>query len=171
MCDLCERPDLTADDVLERIREVMGCQRFAVLSVGGSRRTAEFSYTVGLTGQGLSELIVTGLRREMASRLVRLWGEYLLDQSVVLPGEVLESGPLLMQAVEVERPEEHLLVASRLYGDEVRGLQLVWADERGRWPWDQGHRARRSGQPVLGTRAPCYCEEHTPNRLDVPPHL
>ena len=37
------------------------------------------------------------------------------------------------------------------YGQRIRGLQLVHAGKRGRWPWDQGV---RGGQPVLGTREP-----------------
>jgi hypothetical protein len=34
----------------------------------------------------------------------------------------------------------------------VRGLQMVWADDRDRWPWERGFRGRRGGQPVLGPR-------------------
>jgi Domain of unknown function (DUF4262) len=30
---------------------------------------------------------------------------------------------------------------------------VVYADDRGRWPWDQGVRGGRGGQPVLGARA------------------
>lgn len=89
----------------------------------------------------------------------------------MLPGETLGGGPWLLEAVEVERPQQHPVVACRYYGDHVRALQLVWADAAGRWPWEPGHRARRAGQPVLGKRAPWYCPEHTPDRLDVPPHL
>lgn len=95
----------------------------------------------------------------------------MLDESVVLPGETLETGPFVSEAVEVQHPLEVLLVAVSLFGTTVRGLQLVWADDRGRWPWDPGHRARRSGQPVLGERAPSYCPDHDPRRLELPPHL
>jgi hypothetical protein len=83
---------------------------------------------------------------------------------------MMESGPWLLEAVAVDEPEQRLLVAHCLYRDRLRALQLVWADDAGRWPWDRGHRARRAGQPVLGPRAPWYCEEHAPDRLDVPPH-
>lgn len=62
MCDLCDRPDLTGDDVLENISEQISRNRFTAVSVGGSRTAAEFSYTVGLTELGSPELIVTGLR-------------------------------------------------------------------------------------------------------------
>lgn len=171
MCDLCDNPQLEPDDVLERVRTDIGRRRFGIVGVKGSPRCAEFSYTVGLTEHGLPELIVTAVRPTDAVRLLRMWGDYLLDESAVLPGETLEAGPWLLQAVSVERPEGHLLIAHRFYGERLQALQLAWADDRGRWPWEAGHRARRAGQPVLGSPAPWYCHEHSPSRLDVPPHL
>ena len=171
MCDLCDNPDLGPDDVLDRVRADIARRRFAMVSVKGSACSAELSYTVGLTEHGLPELVVMAVRPPDASRLLDLWGDYLLDESAVLPGETLETGPWLLEAVAVERPEQHLFVVHRLYGERLRALQLVWADARGRWPWDLGHRARRAGQPVLGPRAPRYCAAHSPGRLDVPPHL
>lgn len=90
---------------------------------------------------------------------------------MVLAGETLECGPFDMEAVAVDRPQEHLRVAAELFGDQVHALQLVWADQRGRIPWDPGHCARRAGQPVLGRRSPHFCEENRPDRLDVPPCL
>ena len=90
---------------------------------------------------------------------------------MVLPGETLRTGPWLLEAVQVDQPAEHLLVADRCYGEAARGLQLVWADESGRWPWEPRFRARPAGQPLLGARAPWFCPEHALDRLDVPPHL
>ena len=118
----------------------------------------------------MPELVVVGVRHHEARQLIELWGAYLRDQSLVLPGESLRSGPFVMEAVEVQHPEEHLAFAVAIYGGAVRALQLAWADARGRWPWEAGHRARRAGQPLLGQRAPWYCDEHRPDRLDVPPH-
>jgi hypothetical protein len=115
--------------------------------------------------------VTSAAHREPAARLLRLWGDYLLDESVILPGETMESGPWVMEAVQVARPQDHLPVAHGLYGDRLRAVQLAWADPSGRWPWQPGHRARRAGQPLLGERAPHYCAEHDPNRFDVPPHL
>ena len=171
MCDLCNDPEMTPDAYFQQLRERLRECRFLVQSVGGSRDSAEFSYTIGLTAHGLPELIVVGRRPGEATKLLRLWGDYVLDTSLVLPGERLRTGPFALEAVEVERPEEHLLMADSLFGPAVRALQLVWADDRGRWPWDPGHRARRSGQPVLGERAPWYCPEHRPDRLEIPPYL
>jgi hypothetical protein len=40
-----------------------------------------------------------------------------------------------------------------MFSSRLRGLQLVYADGRGLWPWDAGFRGGRGGQPVLGARA------------------
>ena len=170
MCDRCDQPDLTMEVYVERLRDRLTRERFLVQSVLGSAREAEYSYSVGLAAHGPPELVVVGVRPAEAVRLVELWGNYLLDESLILPGETLGCGPFTLEAVEVEHPEQHLQLAVALHGGPVRALQLAWADSRGRWPWDPGHQARRAGQPLLGTRAPVYCHEHQPDRLDVPPH-
>lgn len=171
MCDLCDDPEMTMDGYLDHLCERLTRERFVVQGVLGSRTSAEYSYTIGLTAQGLPELIVVGVRPPEAHRLLVSCGEYVLDESIVLPGEGLCSGRFTLEAVEVTRPTDHLVLAGVLYGEAVRALQLAWADERGRWPWDPRHRARQSGQPLLGERAPVFCDEHRPDRLDVPSHL
>jgi hypothetical protein len=45
-------------------------------------------------------------------------------------------------------------VEREFYGRRIRGLQLVHADKRGRWPWDRAYQSARGGQPVLGPREP-----------------
>jgi hypothetical protein len=47
----------------------------------------------------------------------------------------------------------HLVTAVEFFGPRIRALQLVYADNRGHWPWDTGFRGGRGGQPVLGARA------------------
>lgn len=155
MCLMCDNPELTGEAYLDWVRERVARNRFVVQSVAGTVRSAEFSYSVGLTAHGLSELIVLGLRHTAAAPLLHTWADYMLDEKLVLPGETMECGPQLLEAVEVTRPQDHLLVAVELYGEAVRALQLAWANHRGRWPWEPGHRARRGGQPLLGERAPC----------------
>jgi len=71
-----------------------------------------------------------------------------------VPGDLLrltEVPPL--EVVRVDHPDAHLDIALALFGPEVRALQLVWADDRGHWPWHPGFRANKGGQPVLGRRA------------------
>ena len=170
MCQLCDDPDQTMDDHLDRVRDIVRRNRFAVQVVERSRCCPELCYSIGLTPHGLPELVVSGAPPGDGAKLVDIWGSYVLDEKVVLAGEILRCGPFLMQAVDVEHPQEHLLVASACFGEAVRGLQLVIADSHGRWPWDVGYRAGRPGQLVLGPRPPWYCDEHRPDRLDVPPH-
>ena len=126
------------------------------------------SSTIGLTEHGLPELVVIGLHADLAAELLAAWGDYLLDEEQVLPGELLDWGPFLMEAVHVDRPSEELPRAARRFTD-LRALQLVWTDDRDHWPWDPA--AQRPYQPLLGSRAPWFCHEHARDRLDVPPHL
>jgi len=63
----------------------------------------------------------------------------------------LRGGPV-MEIVRVTEPSVHLAVAAALNGPQFVALQLVYADDRGRWPWESGFRGGRGGQPVLGAR-------------------
>ena len=62
-----------------------------------------------------------------------------------------------VQGVErdgIHPPWAHLNMAVEFYGRRIRGLQLVHADKRERWPWDDAYQGVRGGQPVLGPREP-----------------
>jgi hypothetical protein len=60
----------------------------------------------------------------------------------------------LLEVVEVDHPDVHLIFAVGLFGPRVRALQLVWTDDRRCWPWDRGWSHGRRRQPVLGSRSP-----------------
>jgi hypothetical protein len=74
----------------------------------------------------------------------------------------LRDGPLV-EIVRVAVPWAHLNLAVELYGNRIRGLQLVPADKRGHWPWDRRYQGVRGGQPILGCREPP--ERRTRGRL------
>ncbi len=67
------------------------------------------------------------------------------------PGERthLIGGPTI-EIVELSETTARLLTAIEMYGRGVRALQIVYADDRGQWPWEQGYRGQ---QHVLGNRA------------------
>ena len=44
-----------------------------------------------------------------------------------------------------------LTAVQGLYGD-VRAVQVVWTDSRGRLPWEAGYANPRGSQPLLGAR-------------------
>lgn len=117
--------------------------------VQASKTQARFAYTVGLTAMSLPELVVTGLSASRAARLLNWVGATPSLEN----GQTITADGLVIELVELPHPEAHLFVADNLYGGQLRAMQLIWADDRGHWPWCTSHRAGRGGQPVLGPRA------------------
>jgi Domain of unknown function (DUF4262) len=154
MCWKCDDPALTPEEYLARMARLVRKHCWVVQGVRGERGRPPWSYTVGLTSHQRPELITTGLQAARAAALLDGVAAHLVHATAPAPGEQvrLVSGPLV-EFVEVDHPEIHLAMARALYGPAVRALQVVWADDRDHWPWDEGFRSRRGGQPVLGRRA------------------
>jgi hypothetical protein len=152
MCWMCDHPGSTQEDYLDEVRAKVLKRGWAVQYVESDR--TPYAYTIGLHDHGLPELLVTGVSPQRALRLLNSVARDALAGTVFRPGEyiALQSGPL-MEVVEVQHPDAHLNAAVAFYGNEMRALQLVWADGQGRWPWDADFGDRRGGQPVLGMRA------------------
>lgn len=157
MCWTCSRPDATHEDHVRRVvLPTIARDGWLVQAVGGSRLYAPLAHTVGLTARGLPELVVTGVGDQPAAALLNAVAtECALHGRRPGHGDSLDltgTGPRV-ELVELPQPDVHLLLAVDVYGPAVRGLQLVWADGRGAWPWERDFRAGRGGQPVLGPRA------------------
>lgn len=152
MCWNCDRPGSTFADYIEQwLIPTIERHGWAVTAVDGDRLHAPFAYTIGLTENGLSELVVTGLPQGRAHAVLNSVADHCLSNGPMVPGElsaVFGVDPRL-ELVSVPHPDAHLFDAVALYGPEVRALQLVWQDARGRWPWDVGF---RGFQPVFGPR-------------------
>ncbi|GAA5131233.1 DUF4262 domain-containing protein [Pseudonocardia adelaidensis] len=153
MCVFCDDPALTYPEYLARMARLADEYGWAVQGVERERFRPPWAYTVGLTPRGRPELLVTGMPLHRCSELLDAVAPHLLHDEPPAAGERLRlvDGPLV-EFVDVENPDVHLLTALALYGPPVRGLQVVWADDRDRWPWERGFRGRRGGQPVLGPR-------------------
>ena len=154
MCWVCDHPNASRQDWLDYLRRMLDEQCWVVIAVRGDRYRPPFSYTVGLTGHGKPEIVVTGLPQQRAADLLNDVAAHLVHADPPAPGEriPLSGGPLI-EIVRVATPSAHLNVAVELCGSQLTALQLVYADDRGHWPWDQGFRGGRGGQPVLGARA------------------
>lgn len=154
MCAFCDDPALTYPEYLAQMAALADEYGWAVQGVERERHRPPWAYTVGLTPRGRPELLITGLPLRRSTELLNRMGAELLHRETPVAGEQmrLADGPLV-EFVPVEHPDVHLLTAFALYGPDVRGLQMVWADDRGQWPWVRGFRGRRGGQPVLGPRA------------------
>jgi hypothetical protein len=153
MCWQCEHPDATWQDYLTHLRELLGQHGWVVQGVQRERRRPAYAYTVGLPAHGRPELVVTGLPYDRAADLLSRVAEHALHAKAPVAGEVIPlSGGPVIEIVRVAEPSVHLAVAAAINGPGFRALQLVYADDRGHWPWDAGYRGGHGGQPVLGAR-------------------
>jgi hypothetical protein len=152
MCWQCDNPNGTTEEYLDELRATIRVHGWAVQGVEDDR--LPFAYTIGLHDHGLPELLVTGLSPQQAACLLNDVAAAAVGGRVLKPGAhiAVGDGPLV-EIVEVEHPDAHLNFAVALGGPDIRALQLVWADDRGRWPWAAGWGHGRRRQPVLGIRA------------------
>jgi len=166
MCWECDHPESSHQDYLDHMQGLIDRFGWAVVGIEDDRIHPPWAYTLGLTPRGRPELVVTGLPLPRATWLLNTVAPSILDTAVPRPGEevLAERGPL-MEVVRVTEPTAHLVIAVEFYGPEIRALQLVYADERGHWPWDAGFRGHRGGQPVLGVRAAPPTRAASPTRV------
>jgi len=153
VCWQCDHPGATWQDYLDHLRELLEEHCWIVQGVQRERRRPPYAYTVGLAAHGRPELVVTGMPYDRAVDLLNGVAEHVLHADPPEPGEVLplRGGPVV-EIVRVTEPSVHLAVAAALNGPQFAALQLVYADDRGHWPWESGFRGGRGGQPVLGAR-------------------
>lgn len=154
MCWTCDHPGTTQTDFHDHMADLIDRYGWAVQYVERDRDHPPFAYTVGLTLIGRPELVMTGMPARRVHPLLNDRAATLRRDGPPSPGErfSIAGGPTV-EVVELAVPDAHLDTAVALFGaDTVRALQLAWADDRGRWPWERGHRAGRGGQPVLGVR-------------------
>ena len=153
MCWACDNPDAPYEEYAELVRSTIDQYGWFIQSVYGERYHPPFSYTVGLTLHGLPELLLNGLSHHDATPLlnnlthhvVHHGGRYTTGQTFTLV-----DGPAI-EVVQINEPTAHLHTAVNLFGPIVAAQQLVYADDRGHWPWDVGFRGR---QRVFGPRSP-----------------
>lgn len=119
-------------------------------------RGVEYGYSVGLTRSfGHPELVVTGLDDDTMQELVNEIGEAIAGGATFrdgdVSGEFLEGYDVTFRAVPASLRASHFAYADRFYaGGELAVLQVIYPDDRRRWPWDAGVSAEFvKGQPVL----------------------
>lgn len=115
-----------------------------------------FGYTTGLHGMGHPELLVFGLSSGDSSRALNEFAHQIAHGNDLTPGEVLElSGWTTFLVEQLPNPGEILLAANDYYdrppGHPVAALQLTWADDAGKFPWNAGYAYPPSWQPRPGT--------------------
>jgi hypothetical protein len=155
MCWECDHPEATHEDYLDMVRECITAHCWHVVSIERDGIHPPWAYSVGLTGHGKPEVVVTGMPLRRAVNFVNVVADHVHHAEAPLPGTQVQwiDGPLT-EFVRIPVPDAHLFTAVDIYGPDIRALQVVHADDRGRWPWETGYRGVRGGQPVLGPREP-----------------
>src|SRR6266702_3802026 len=144
VCWICDHPGATERDYQDHMRQLINTFGWAVQGVERDGIHPPWAYTVGLTPHRRPELVITGMGLTRAMQVLNGVAAHLLHAEAPEPGTqaALRDGPLV-EVVRVTAPWAHLNLAVEFYGQRIRGLQLVHADKRGRWPWDDGYQAVR----------------------------
>jgi len=154
VCWHCDHPTNDPDDYLTDMRSLMNAYGWAIQYVDDRSPRSPWAYTVGLSQCGLPELVVTGLPVRLAMQYLNDEASRLMHAEPPSPGETTQPvGAPRFEIVEVSQPAVHLPIAVRIGGPDVRAIQMVWCDDRGKWPWDSGFRSGRWSQVVLGERS------------------
>ena len=130
---------------------------WSVTTVTGDGTTAAFAYTIGLTRyHGHPELLVSGLPPTVAGQFLNGFGEQVRTGARYAGGNILtKANGHRWQFVPVDDPS--LLVnAQETYQSEagpVPGLQVVWSDHEGHWPWHPQWIEGDGTQPLFGQPA------------------
>ena len=153
MCWQCDHPDRTFNDYLDLLRSKIDSHGWAVQYVDDNRR-APYAYTIGLHRIGRPELLVTGVSAHHATWVLNTVARRAeAGKELVAGNQLWLPAGARLELVEVTNPGAHMDVAIALEGRGVRAIQLVWADDRRRWPWAADFDGGGRVQPVLGVRA------------------
>lgn len=156
MCMACA--GWSPEQIREKFVRDIDNHGWSVCAVGPGGGHPSFAYTLGLTRyHGHPELVVSGFAATEAMTFLNDAGEQVRRGRRFTAGEVLETPtPYRVHTVAVADPRR-LVMAQEIYradgGPLVRGLQLVWTNPDGRWPWDprwaEAHRAQEVfGRPI-----------------------
>lgn len=140
--DMCVKCQGWSDEDLRRDRlRTIERHGWSITGVYGDEEGPPFAYTVGLTRyDGHPELLVSGLPTKTAARFLNSFGEQVRRGARYMAGTLLkrEDGHR-WQFVPVADPLV-LVHAQDTYASAeagyVPGLQVIWSDCDGRWPWE-----------------------------------
>jgi hypothetical protein len=126
---------------------------------GDSDEGPAFAYTVGLPHQfGHPELVMSGQRGELmhralnaAARMVQQGHDF---RAGVLTENVIGRFPVLAEHLTVEACQELLRFSWWFHRWPGPGVQLVWPDTAGIWPWQPGATTMATDLQPPGWRVP-----------------
>jgi hypothetical protein len=153
MCAMCDGQ--TADEFVAGVVDDIDRVGWAVVAVEDERGEHVHTYTVGLTrDHGHPELIFSGAGFHTAHHVLDALADAVGGGRRLAAGQRLRPDEVGRECLLVRVADpSRLVLAQSIYGGPavvVPALQVVWADERGRWPWELTD-LQRGGQVVYGT--------------------
>jgi hypothetical protein len=121
-----------------------------------ARRSPAFAYTVGLFGLRHPELLVFDSTPESAAGVLNSLAAHVRAGGNLLPGQEItsEGSPSPIMLEHVPNPGEIVFAANRYYQRPAEAsvpvLQLTYADDKGRYPWQKGYARPGWRQPRPG---------------------
>jgi hypothetical protein len=115
--------------------------------------TVPFNYTVGLVEHGHPDLIVMGLSNEQLYGILNAAVTQIQDGATFRADSYVDRvlkyySVGCVEVLDTHHPVYPMSMATRLYG-HVQGLQLVWPDRRGRFPWHRDFSTPYKDRQVL----------------------
>ncbi|WP_200341540.1 DUF4262 domain-containing protein [Rhodovibrio sodomensis] len=128
---------------------------------GGRKSTPGVVHTVGLTATyGSPEILVAGMDLKAGERVLDALVADIRAEGAPSVGEKLtgylpaSAGDLVLLDMADDQARIWMPVADWYNGGQFSGLQAIWPDTRGRYPWDEGFDpGPDSSQPLLTPRA------------------
>jgi hypothetical protein len=138
---------------LDELRQLIAQHGWAVRHVVDPNPARCLSYTVGLTAHLHPEVVMTGLPPDVAHTFLNSAGRIVVHEHGHFSAGEETSDLADGRAFPVIAVSDTsaLTAVAGLYGD-VRAVQVVWADSRGKLPWEPGYANPPGSQPLLGPR-------------------
>jgi hypothetical protein len=125
----------------QRLRDRIGKRSWTVLEVLPDQGGPVFYYTVGLTAMGLPELLVFGLDPATGQKALENVAEKLVRGLPAVDGilvrDVLRNVPVSLREMRQVKADSHMRYANEFFPGAVRGMQVIWPDTAGVFPWQQ----------------------------------
>ncbi|MBL7490880.1 DUF4262 domain-containing protein [Frankia sp. AgB1.9] len=153
--ELCEQFETRYDALID---EAIAIHGWALQTAPAHHGRPRLAYTVGLTAHdGHPELIITGLRSNVAARILNVLCDHVRDGQRLGTRQQCADFPgwprLALLDVDPDNSADLLVAANRRYqptdGPPVDALQVVWCDPAGNLPWEPGWVLPQDAQPVL----------------------
>lgn len=123
------------------LRDRIGKRGWTVLEVLPDNSGPVFYYTVGLTARGLPELLIFGLDPSTGKKALENIAEKLLHglepRDGTLVDDVLRNVPVTLREMRQVKADTHMRYANEFFPGAVRGMQVIWPDTAGCFPWQR----------------------------------